>query len=327
MNSAQTMIAPVAPMGGTSRQTGRTPAGSPPTNFAEDDQVKTDQGSKDAQIRLTQLQEQDEKTRDRQPAGKLVLPGRDRKRFVDAQENAQRVEWASQDDTVSSAANGAAVTGKGKRKAFADETEQNITDDEGFEVDSRKIDANKRRKVARAYSPGDDLSAPSASKKQRTSGPSAPSSARNLVPGDIARPSQSQVKRQIDEEDGAPPSTNYDIQAIRAQAKQNVAGILERPRQTRVPWSQAEENALLNYIEAHGISWAMIKKIDNGEEVDGEFNGPQYLRNRDQVSLKDKARNMRFDFLKAGVPMPDNLAKVTLSKTQRDRLATMNIEN
>ena len=62
--------------------------------------------------------------------------------------------------------------------------------------------------------------------------------------------------------------------------------------QKRTPWSQHETERLIELVEAHGTGWAAILKIDE--------NHPEgaLLQRRGQVGLKDKARNMKMDFLK-----------------------------
>lgn len=59
--------------------------------------------------------------------------------------------------------------------------------------------------------------------------------------------------------------------------------------QTRTPWSDEETDRLLFLIQKHGISWSLLK------DKDGE-NG--VLKNRDQTGIRDKARNMKIDYLK-----------------------------
>ncbi|ODQ50613.1 hypothetical protein SAICODRAFT_31883 [Saitoella complicata NRRL Y-17804] len=79
-----------------------------------------------------------------------------------------------------------------------------------------------------------------------------------------------------------------------------------RPRQTRTPWSLEEESCLLSALQRYGCQWALIeKKHGRTGSVD------QVLRERGQVSLKDKARNMKLAFLRAGGEVPWELRAVT----------------
>ena len=65
-----------------------------------------------------------------------------------------------------------------------------------------------------------------------------------------------------------------------------------QPKQTqsRTQWSDEETNQLLSLIEEHGISWSLLMREDN--------HTGRFLQHRGQVGLKDKARNMKVDFLK-----------------------------
>jgi len=85
------------------------------------------------------------------------------------------------------------------------------------------------------------------------------------------------------------------------------AAISKRERQTRVPWSEADAQFLINAIQEFGCSWSTINKLG-----DWEFE-------RDQVALKDKARNMKVAFLKSGVglkDLPKNFDKIALGQKE-----------
>ena len=73
-------------------------------------------------------------------------------------------------------------------------------------------------------------------------------------------------------------------------SQQNKANRPPARIQTRTPFSFEEVNRLLNLIETHGASYAMIKKID---EQSGNV-----LHLRDAEALRFKARNMKVEFLK-----------------------------
>ncbi|WEW57472.1 hypothetical protein PRK78_002939 [Emydomyces testavorans] len=64
----------------------------------------------------------------------------------------------------------------------------------------------------------------------------------------------------------------------------------KRPRQ-RNPWSIEESHQLLRLVEEYGPHWSQIKEADDAEEE------PK-LANRSKVQLKDRARQMVFDFLR-----------------------------
>jgi hypothetical protein len=84
---------------------------------------------------------------------------------------------------------------------------------------------------------------------------------------------------------------------------------------SRKRWTIEETGTLINLITQYGVSWAQIKKFD-------EANG-NILADRDQVNLKDKARNIKFDILKMRQPLPPNFDLVTLSATMKAKLEAM----
>lgn len=90
-----------------------------------------------------------------------------------------------------------------------------------------------------------------------------------------------------------PPPSNYDH--VNILAKQAVALHNKNTKgpQQRKAWTHYETNALADYITKYGISYTLIKTKDR-EQAGGEG----ILWQRDQVALKDKARNMKFDYLK-----------------------------
>ncbi|KAL9114273.1 MAG: hypothetical protein Q9227_001695 [Pyrenula ochraceoflavens] len=61
--------------------------------------------------------------------------------------------------------------------------------------------------------------------------------------------------------------------------------------QVRRAWTAEETERLIDLIAEHGLSWVRLKTFDECHE-EGEV-----LGRRDQVALKDKARNMKMDFL------------------------------
>jgi hypothetical protein len=83
--------------------------------------------------------------------------------------------------------------------------------------------------------------------------------------------------------------------------------------QSRVKWTPEEVSALVLYIEILGPQWSKIKDVDND----------RYLARRDQVALKDKARNLKFECLKHGRAMYPNFESVTLSQSMRAKLVNM----
>lgn len=82
---------------------------------------------------------------------------------------------------------------------------------------------------------------------------------------------------------------NYEITRERQRliAAFNRKKAINKPQKTRVSWSEDEEKKLIEMMGLYPCQWALIK-IEAGDA----------LAERDQVALKDKARNMKFSALK-----------------------------
>ena len=72
----------------------------------------------------------------------------------------------------------------------------------------------------------------------------------------------------------------------------NIKALSTKPQkvQTRRPWSDRETEQLLTLIEEYGTSYSMLHRRDQERG--------NILQERDQIALKDKARNMKVDYLK-----------------------------
>lgn len=83
------------------------------------------------------------------------------------------------------------------------------------------------------------------------------------------------------------------------------AGQAAKPK-GRQTWTEAETNALINGVTQLGPQWAAILSIhgQNGTVSNA-------LANRNQVALKDKARNIKLLFLKQGQQVPPGFEHVT----------------
>lgn len=95
----------------------------------------------------------------------------------------------------------------------------------------------------------------------------------------------------------------------------------KRPRAfTRKPWSQEEERTLLEAMEeVGGTHWAKILELHGPGGSQSEV-----LKDRNQVQLKDKARNLKMFFVRNNAPMPRVLNMVTGEYETRTRGARKN---
>ncbi|KFY14833.1 hypothetical protein V492_02382 [Pseudogymnoascus sp. VKM F-4246] len=110
------------------------------------------------------------------------------------------------------------------------------------------------------------------------------------------------------------PSLHQSARQMVAQQSQasGMNGGAHRPTQTRTKWSEEEVDGFLDLIARYGTSWAKLYAIGVRDEIFDDC--------RNQVSLKDKARNLKVDFLIARAPLPRNFDYVALSKKEVDKV-------
>jgi len=90
--------------------------------------------------------------------------------------------------------------------------------------------------------------------------------------------------------------------------------------QTRIAYSVDEVDRLMEMIALYGTQWARILREDNAHP-----DGPQ-LQNRSQIQLKDKARNMKLDWLKAGKRLEPGFESVSVGNKQLEKLRLLGID-
>jgi hypothetical protein len=90
-------------------------------------------------------------------------------------------------------------------------------------------------------------------------------------------------------------------------SKSSRPGGRSNPPNVRRPWTPEEEKALLDGLErVRGPHWSQILALYGAGGSIAET-----LKDRNQVQLKDKARNLKLFFLKSGVEVPGYLKRVT----------------
>merc|ERR1712000_42466 len=106
----------------------------------------------------------------------------------------------------------------------------------------------------------------------------------------------------------APTQVLYEKARRAASTKANTASARRpgTPSQRR-PWTNEEENTLMAGLDqVKGPHWSQILALYG---PNGSLN--DVLRDRNQVQLKDKARNLKLFFLKSGIEVPYYLQAVT----------------
>lgn len=209
-----------------------------------------------------------------------------KRNFRDRQPNAQKAQWDTQE------VDGELSPGQ---KRTREETED--TDDEAFQSDERIPDASRREFASVPR----ELQTVTASWAQR------PSKSRYVREDSQNRQAMEEVlgsnlvsERKADEDDYMPNKTDSGSEEdIELEHKENLFAKLEREAnvvvipnrtyagQTRVPWSEADTQLLIRRIGEYNCKWSEIANNTEGFE-----------KQRDQVALKDKARNIKVKYLR-----------------------------
>ena len=109
------------------------------------------------------------------------------------------------------------------------------------------------------------------------------------------------------------PSTNLQASYPSHQALQHSSRI-----QIRRAWTPGEIERLIQLVQDYQTQWSKILKVDAQMAI-------PMLQNRTQVQLKDKARNMKLDYLKAEMELPPGFEGVTISKAHKETFRRLGI--
>ena len=283
----------------------------------QEKQVKF-QSSQQAKIVMQTIQHQDAQSR------KENIPPREQRSFIDRQAGAERVSFDSQNEVA-----GPSITrDKGKKRVHPDEEEDDeyVEDTRGGQATNRRAELRRTIDTGRRTSKPID---PSPAKRQRRGygceysptlgsadsgddGDEAETAARqNAVRAASASRSGQRVslatlstsKDPLHEQSIVSPSSlapgptggaaEHSLQeGLYDLARTYSRAASQRKDQIRRPFTEAETQRLIDLIAHYGCSWSLLKQKDY-QHPDGAL-----LEHRDQVSLKDKARNLKMDFLK-----------------------------
>ncbi|KAI4254802.1 MAG: hypothetical protein LQ352_002897 [Teloschistes flavicans] len=196
-----------------------------------------------------------------------------KRRFIDPQENAEQVEFDDIQDTAP------ASTSIAEAKRIPSPAEESVSEDGGFQTDRRSMAHRTVRST-------------NTSRK----GPAQSSRARRvrIVPPsrNIAEPNEigNIVARYNDA--NAPALSQMETYSLANEDAKRAVRKLPKQPQTRTFWSEDETARLLELIQTSGTSWALLLKMD------ADYEGGALFQSRDSNALKDKANNMKMDYLK-----------------------------
>jgi hypothetical protein len=227
-----------------------------------------------------------EKNKENRPLEENQKP--QKRRLIDRQPNAERLHF---DDSSQEAANQRELS---RKRSHEEREATEESEDEGFEQDRREPDparkivaavlSPKRRRVDSTPLDVDDDDEARRSQDQLQADAKRADQRRRAAARERER--QAELDEEDEEDDDDLDRRHYTQVASTARVNVQKASMLTRQPQKRTKWSLADEQQLIDLIEQHGCSWALIQRMGN---FDSE---------RDQVALKDKARNMKVTFLK-----------------------------
>ncbi|KAL3464369.1 hypothetical protein BJX64DRAFT_254844 [Aspergillus heterothallicus] len=217
-------------------------------------------------------------------------------RFIDRQENAERVSPISQRGSQNAVDR---VEERVSRKRGRSPSQADSSTDDDFDADDREVDLERRR----------------AAKPQRTS------KRRRVEEDEEDEETQettdlSTDANRVDDEVDSPR---------RPDARARPAHIRTLPRKSlgaRVFWTEAEDNRLMRLMREHGTSWTVIARQNEAQPVQ---EGEARIEGRDQVKLKDRARNLKVKFYREGLPVPKYFELVTIKESDRKKLRELGV--
>lgn len=185
--------------------------------------------------------------------------------FIDRQPDADKVSPISPGDSQSAETSRTRQPPKRARDPFEDS-------DEEFTQDDRPVDVAERR----AQKP-DQLP----NKRRRTLRTARSPASEETTYRDPSTPPRHQPQP-MDEE-------------ILSRERLPSISELDTEPKLRRRWTKEADERLIMYMEKYGTSWAHIKAADNARP---EASGGNMFKDRDQVQLKDRARNLKFRLIR-----------------------------
>lgn len=259
-----------------------------------------------------------------------------RLRFTDPQQDAVMERW---EDTPEPRSPRKHSRGHAAERDDDNEDEE----DDGFETDTRRPRKSRRLDTALSHRPGSAIVDERTRRERSASDPDIDDILKDFRPPQSAQPtrprsppahsSQGTANRNRQPSSSAPviprgrgpiplsqaPPASQ-VQQVNAVAKMNVRrfAVSEKKAQGRRKWGVEETNRLIDLVGEFGCAWARIKEED-------KESGDPMLIGRDQVALKDKARNIKMDYLKACTRLPDGFSKVSIKQSDIDKLTDLGI--
>ncbi|CAG8976934.1 hypothetical protein HYALB_00008845 [Hymenoscyphus albidus] len=234
-----------------------------------------------------------------------------KRRMIDPHPGDHKITW---EEHSQGSSNSRSESRQNSRRPVIVESED--SEDEGFEQDKRAPNPRKRVRVQHRREPSVEIEQATASNSRQRS--TEPQAARPRDEDHAARRRQKQeeARLQASARDGDDEDDDDDESVVAFPATAAIARKLARMNTAmakaarpaaargRSYWSPSDEQELVRMIEKHGCAWSVIERK------------ARFDVERNQVQLKDKARNMKVNFIKAKVDLPYNFDQVTIGKKE-----------
>ncbi|BCR94104.1 uncharacterized protein AKAW2_11150S [Aspergillus luchuensis] len=217
--------------------------------------------------------------------------------FIDRQENAVCVSPVSQ----TSGPRSVERRPRGRPPKRRRETETVSESEEEYDTDNREVATERRR----AEKPEQARQ----SKRARVDS------------GHEGAGDEAQVRHRSRSQEAAGSPVRTQTPSPQAENRQAMPPPVPK-RRTR-GWTDAEDRRLIRLIEEHGVSWT---KIEDENTIQPEREGEARFENRNQVQIKDRARNLRIKFLRESQPIPKNFVDVTMKGVDKKKLRDQGID-
>ncbi|PLB52448.1 hypothetical protein P170DRAFT_507242 [Aspergillus steynii IBT 23096] len=209
--------------------------------------------------------------------------------FIDHQENAHRVSPISHGANANDTQRTLPVPrplNKRRREESNDQDEDEESEGE-FDRDARTVDVSRKRAAKPA---------------QRTN-------KRQRIANEDEEQAGSSSAPQNQETRGPSPTIPYRLSQ-------------PSTHQSHVRWTPAEDERLIRLIKEYECKWS---RIEQENEAQPEKPGEKRIEARNQIQLKDRARNLRIKYHRNQQPLPKNFDRVTIKQADVDRLAKQGI--
>ncbi|RDW76994.1 hypothetical protein BP6252_05047 [Coleophoma cylindrospora] len=246
-----------------------------------------------------------EKNKENRPTAQELKETRGvKRRYVDPQPGAQKIQFDSQEET-------SPEPPRRKRVRLETAVSESEEEDAVFQTDQRRPELPRRESTPIQREPSaDPFQEPAVEPSPELDKRRSPKRKATVNGRGSGRRRQRQPSPDEDivpdsNDDDEPTPTFSSVAAIAKQESSRARARRATMSQTRIPWSEHDSNLLVELIGEHGSSWTQIEQR-GGFEV-----------HRGQVGLKDKARNMKVAYLKAGIcqgDLPARFEEVALDK-------------